>query len=110
MQKVYVTKKKLEDKYLGCGVSFSSRENIDAIPVSGAIFFTLVQNFEAVFPKLQNQKNSGEEQFVERPIIHPDELGLKPITCKPEVLKKCGSMIYEIYDTDDKDTMVSKFL
>ncbi len=109
VQKVFVTKKKLENKYLGCGVSFSPRENIDAIPVSVGITFTLVQIFEAVLPKLQNQKKNDKEKFVVRPVIHPDELGLKPITCKPEVLKKCGLMIYEIYDIDDKDTMVSKF-
>ncbi len=33
-QKIFVTKKKIGNQHLGCGVSFSSRENIDAVPVS----------------------------------------------------------------------------
>lgn len=58
------------------------------------------------FLQIQNQKNSEGEQFVPRPVIHPEELGLKPVVCNTEVLEKCGSMIYEMYDADDKEKMV----
>ncbi len=56
---------------------------------------------------MQNQKNAEEEEFVPRPIIHPDTLGLKRIACNPEVLQRCGSMTFEIYDADNKENMVS---
>lgn len=54
-------------------------------------------------------KNNSEESFEKRPILHPDQLGLKAICCDHQILERCGSLIYKIYDQNQPEVMVSEF-
>ncbi|PPR00166.1 hypothetical protein CVT26_008884 [Gymnopilus dilepis] len=85
LQKVLVTVQKPDKSVIGCGVSFSPREKIDAIPM----------------------RNSKNGELEERPVLHPKlDLHLKDIRCSDKILERCGSMTYYFADKNDPDTIL----
>ncbi|PPQ96188.1 hypothetical protein CVT26_004823 [Gymnopilus dilepis] len=85
IQKVPVTVQKLDDSWIGCGVSYSARDKIDAIPI----------------------KNSEAGDFEERPVVHPiNDLKLKVIQCPEEILQRCSSMTYYFFDEKNPDRIL----
>ncbi|PPQ72972.1 hypothetical protein CVT26_014517 [Gymnopilus dilepis] len=88
IQKVLFAVKKLDKSVIGCGVSYSPRDKISAVPI----------------------RNSESGHFEERPVIHPKhDLHLKDIRCSPDILKRCGSMTYYFFDENDPDTVLDFF-
>ena len=57
---------------------------------------------------MRNTRDSADS-FEKRPILHPDELGLKAICCDDQIIQRCGSLLYQIYDQDHPETMVGTF-
>ncbi len=106
IQDIYVEKKVLDKRYIGCGVSLAPPKDVTAVPVS--VNFLIIVYF-IIFSKVRNRADSIAS-FEPRPILHPDELGLKPIICKDEVIDRCGSMLFKIYDQHQPTIMVSKLL
>lgn len=65
IQKIYIEKKKIEEKYIGCGVSLAPPDKVDAIPVSVK---WPIKTYFTYFPlrfteKKTWQKTSKENQY-----------------------------------------------
>ncbi|KDR82477.1 hypothetical protein GALMADRAFT_57184 [Galerina marginata CBS 339.88] len=77
MQKIMVTPQKLEDKYLGCGVSLAEpHDHIKPIPIP--------------------HSKTGSKNI--KPILHPEQLKLKKYEWNNEILRNCGMQIFLIVE------------
>jgi hypothetical protein len=57
--------------------------------------------------KLPHSKQSAAKEV--KPIIHPDELNLQRISADEKIIEQCGMQLFEIYNKDDPDKMVSGY-
>jgi hypothetical protein len=57
--------------------------------------------------KLRDHKQSKAKDV--KPIIHPDELNLRRISSDEEVINRCGMQLFEIYNEEDPEKMVSGY-
>ncbi|KDR71175.1 hypothetical protein GALMADRAFT_75401 [Galerina marginata CBS 339.88] len=79
MQKIMVTPQKLEDKYLGCGISLAEpRDYIKPIPIP--------------------HSKAGSKNI--QPILHPTHLKLKKYEWNDEILKTCGMQLFLIIEEE----------
>jgi len=58
--------------------------------------------FSLKLPKLPHSKSDAVKD-----IIHPDILELRRISFDEDVIKQCGMQLFQIYDKNDPDKMVS---
>ena len=49
IQKIYVKKKTLDKKYIGCGVSMAPPQNVNAIPVSVKLIFIVYLSSKIIY-------------------------------------------------------------
>lgn len=102
-QKNFIERKPLERKYFGCGVSLAPSDKVKAIPVRSEFYYKYFVQKNLQF----RSKAESAKSFEMKPIIHPDELGLKPIICEDQIIENCGSMIFKIYDKQEPTVMAS---
>ena len=102
-QKKFIERKPLERKYFGCGVSLAPSDKVEAIPLRSEFSYKYFVQKNLQF----RSKAQSAKSFEMKPIIHPDELGLKPIICEDQIIENCGSMIFKIYDKQEPTVMAS---
>jgi len=64
-----------------------------------------ISKFSLKLPKLPHSKSGAIKEV--KGIIHPDKLKLRRISVDEDVIKRCGMQLFQIYDKDDPDKMVS---
>ncbi|KDR77442.1 hypothetical protein GALMADRAFT_65655, partial [Galerina marginata CBS 339.88] len=77
MQKIVVTPQKLDDNYIGCGVSLAQpKDQIKPIPIP--------------------HSKPGSKDI--QPILHPTKLGLKKVEWNDKILENCGMQLFMIVE------------
>jgi hypothetical protein len=106
VQRIDVKVKKVDAKYIGCGISKADpNHRPQPIPVRLSTFYILV--FLLKLHKLPGYKQSEAKEV--KSIIHPDELNLQRISSDEEVIERCGMQLFEIYNEEDPEKMVSGY-
>lgn len=100
IQKILVKPQKMDQKYIGCGVSFAAPE--DVVPMTVSIEYTLLYRFLISSSQSPRAINSGRSK-----LYTPKDLGLRRFAANLDVIERCGSQIYQLFDADKPDTMVS---
>jgi len=82
-----------------------SQRQISLIILSLSLFVHQVFYISKFSLKLPHCKSGAVKEV--KGIIHPDKLKLQQISIDEDVIKQCGMLLFQIYDKDDPDRIVS---